>query len=75
MHKVARTTLWVPVERVFEELRAHIEGIVYPTIEAKVAAVEAIRAELDTNPERITQLTCWRWVEANLHDMPQNHVA
>jgi len=68
-------TLWVPVERVFEELRAHIEGIVYPTIEAKVAAVEAILAELDTDPERIKQLTRWHWIEANLHDLPQNHAA
>ena len=64
-----------PVERVFEELRAHIEGIVYPTIEAKVAAVEAILAELDTDPERIKQLTRWHWIEANLHDLPQNHAA
>lgn len=68
-------TFWVPVERVFEELRAHIEGIVYPTIEAKVAVVEAILAELDTDPERIKQLIRWHWIEANLHDLPQIHAA
>jgi transposase len=64
-----------PAERVFEELRAGIEGVAYPTIETKVAAVEAILAELDTDPERIKQLTRWHWIEANLHDLPQNHAA
>ncbi|HEX6509872.1 MAG TPA: hypothetical protein VF221_19780 [Chloroflexota bacterium] len=47
----------------------------YPIIEAKVAAVEAILAELDTGPERIKQLTRWHWIEANFHDLPQNRAA
>lgn len=39
-----------PIERVFEYLRARIEGVSYPTIDAKVAGVEAILAELDADP-------------------------
>jgi hypothetical protein len=51
-----------PAERVFEELRAGIEGVIYPTIEAKVAAVEAILDELDADPERVKRLTSWGWI-------------
>ena len=58
-----------------DEMRRGIDGVVYPTIEAKVAAVEAILAELDTDPARIKQLTRWHWIEANLHDLPQKHAA
>ncbi len=42
-----------PVERVFEYLQGKIEGVAYPTIEDKVAAVEAILEELDAHPERV----------------------
>lgn len=51
-----------PAERVFEELRAGIEGSVYPAIEAKVAAVEAILQELDADRERVKRLTHWPWI-------------
>jgi len=64
-----------PAERVFEELRAGIEGVVYPTIEAKVAAVEAILEELDRDPERVRRLTGWHWIVENLDDLPQKHAA
>jgi hypothetical protein len=64
-----------PAERVFEELRAGIEGTVYPTIEAKLAAVEAILEELDADPERVRRLTGWHWIAENLHVLPQDHAA
>ncbi len=64
-----------PAERVFEELRAGIEGIVYPTIDAKVAAVETILAELDADSERVKQLTGWHWIMDTLHQLPQDHAA
>lgn len=64
-----------PAERVFEELRAGIEGIIYPSIEAKVAAVEAILAELDADPERVRRLTGWHWIAENLHTLPHKHAA
>ena len=62
-------------ERVFEELRAGIEGVVYPTIEAKVAAVEVILEELDRDPERVRRLTGWRWIAENLDALPQDNAA
>jgi hypothetical protein len=62
-----------PVERVFEELRAGIEGTVYPTIEDKVAAVEAILQELDADPARVRRLTNWSWIADTLG--PKNHAA
>ncbi len=64
-----------PAERVFEHLRAAIEGIVYPTLEAKVAAVEAILAELDADPDRVKRLTGWHWIADNLRRLPQEHAA
>jgi transposase len=64
-----------PAERVFEHLRAQIEGIVYPTIEAKVDAVERILEDLDADPERITSLTGWRWITDTLSQLPQDHAA
>lgn len=64
-----------PAERVFEELRRGIEGVCYPTIEDKVAAVETILAELDADPYRVKRLTGWNWISDNLHDLPQTHAA
>ena len=64
-----------PAERVFEYLRGEIEGIVYPSIEAKVAAVEAILTELDAAPERVKQLTTWHWIADNLDLLPRENAA
>jgi len=64
-----------PAERVFEQLRAGIEGIVYPTLDAKVAAVEAILEELDADPERVKRLVGWHWIADNLHRLPANNAA
>ncbi len=49
-----------PAERVFQELRRAIEGQVYESIEAKVAAVEAVLERWDAGPERIYSLTNWQ---------------
>jgi hypothetical protein len=64
-----------PAERVFEELRAGIEGIVYPTIDAKVEAVEAILTELDADPERLRSLTNWHWIVDALDRLPRENAA
>lgn len=64
-----------PAERVFELLRAGIEGVVYRTIEDKVAAVEAILEELEADPKRVTRLTDWHWIRETLHQLPQDHAA
>lgn len=64
-----------PVERVFEHLRAGIEGVIYQTIEEKVSAVEAILQDLDADPERVKRLTNWHWIADTLTPCPQDHAA
>jgi hypothetical protein len=64
-----------PAERVFEHLRAGIEGEVYKRIDDKVAAVETILEDLDADPERVKRLTGWQWILETLHQLPQNHAA
>jgi DDE superfamily endonuclease len=64
-----------PVERIFEELRAQIEGVVYGTIEEKVAAVEGILEELDADPERVKRLAGWQWIVDSLHHHSSKNAA
>lgn len=51
-----------PAERVFEYLRAKIEGQVYGTIAAKKAAVEAELRALASAPDKIRRLAGWDWI-------------
>jgi transposase len=55
-----------PAERVFEYLRARIEGIVYGELEAKKEAVESELRKLAACPEKVRSLTCWDWIEKAL---------
>lgn len=64
-----------PAERVFEHLRAGIEGEVYPSLEAKVAAVEAILEELDADAERVKSLTGWHWIVDTLRPPSSENAA
>lgn len=64
-----------PVERVFELLRAGTEGVIYPSLEAKVAAVEALLDQLDADPERVKRLTGWHWIADALGHLPEDHAA
>jgi hypothetical protein len=59
-----------PVERLFQELRRAIEGVVYPNLEAKVAAVEAQLRGWDADPERVRQLMGWAWITDALAALP-----
>ena len=51
-----------PAERFFEELRRVVEGKVYDTMEAKVAAIEAELREWDADPDRVRRLVGWSWI-------------
>lgn len=64
-----------PAERVFEHLRARIEGEVYPSLDAKVAAVDALLEQLDAHPERVRSLTGWHWIADNLPRLPTENAA
>lgn len=59
-----------PAERVFEVLRGRIEGTVYATLDAKVAAVEAILQEWDADPARVRRLTGWAWIAEAFAALP-----
>ena len=59
-----------PAERVFEEVRRWIEGKVYPSLEAKVAAVVAYLTHLESNPNRVRALTGWDWIEDAIQHLP-----
>lgn len=51
-----------PPERFFEELRRAVEGKVYDTINAKMAAIEAELRQWDADPERVRRLVGWWWI-------------
>ena len=51
-----------PAERLIEEIRRTVEGQVYPTLEAKVAAVDAFLTTLDADPARVRPLAGWDWI-------------
>jgi hypothetical protein len=55
-----------PVERIFQYLRARIEGIVYGDLDAKKEAVEDELRKLAACPEKVQSLTCWDWIEKAL---------
>jgi DDE superfamily endonuclease len=64
-----------PAERIFEELRREVDGKVYPTLDAKVAAVHAALQKLDAAPDRVRSLTNWSWIAAAAQDLPTDIAA
>ena len=64
-----------PVERVFQELRRAAEGLVYATLEEKVAAVERELAALAADPDRVQRLAGWAWITATLTQLPAENPA
>jgi transposase len=59
-----------PAERVFEELRRAVEGRVWGTVEAKVAAVDTLLQDLARSPERVRRLAGWAWIQESLSSLP-----
>jgi hypothetical protein len=64
-----------PAERVFEEIRGKFEGRIYPTLDAKVAAVEHFLAELRADTARLRQLIGWTWISKALNQLPAENTA
>jgi hypothetical protein len=60
-----------PAERLFEEVRRHVEGHVYATLADKVAAVNAFLDELDAEPARVQRLCGWDWINAAIATLPE----
>lgn len=61
-----------PPERVFEELRRAVEGVVYGDIAHKVAAVEAVLLDLAADPARVQRLVGWEWIRQSLAALPSH---
>lgn len=59
-----------PAERVFEELRAEVEGVVSPTLDAKVAAMTARFARWDADPAAVRRLAGWGRLTAASDALP-----
>jgi hypothetical protein len=59
-----------PAERVFQEVRRHVEGRVYASVAEKQAVVDAYLAELAADPARVRQLCGWDWLTAALDALP-----
>lgn len=65
-----------PAERIFAEVRRWVEGQVYDSLEAKVAAVEAFLSALASDAQRVCRLAGWEWIVTSLKERanpaPQN---
>ena len=59
-----------PAERVFEEVRRWVEGVLYDSVSAKRAAVERYLGDLSSDPVRVKRLTGWHWIRESLEALP-----
>ncbi len=59
-----------PAERLFEEIRRHVEGKVYATLDDKAAVVQALLEKLDADPIRVRRLCGWEWINAAIATLP-----
>jgi transposase len=55
-----------PGERVFQEIRRAIEGLVYPSLLDKRHAVDDFLTKLAANPDAVKRLCFWHWIEQSL---------
>jgi transposase len=58
-----------PVERLIEESRRVVEGKVYDTLDAKVAAIEAELRKGDVDADRVRRLADWDWIRDTLNQL------
>jgi len=59
-----------PAERVFEEVRRHIEGAVYPSLKAKTAAIDHLLRQMRADKPRLKRLIGWNWIKQVLEQLP-----
>ena len=59
-----------PAERVFEEVRRHIEGEVYPSLQAKRSAIDQVLRQLRADKTRLNRLVGWAWINQSLAHLP-----
>ena len=61
-----------PAERVFEEVRRHVEGRVYPSLMAKRDAIEHLLRQLKSDKPRLKRLIGWDWINQALAQLPND---
>jgi len=59
-----------PAERVFEEVRRHVEGRIYESLHDKREEAESYLKELASDPERVKSLCGWAWLRESLESLP-----
>ena len=59
-----------PAERLSEEVRRHVEGRVYATLDDKAADVQAFLEQLDADPPRVRRLCGWDWITTAITSLP-----
>ncbi len=59
-----------PAERVFEEVRRRVEGLVYPSLRAKRDAIDHLLRQLRADKARLKQLVGWEWINQSLALLP-----
>jgi hypothetical protein len=64
-----------PAERLFEAIRARIEGEVYATLDDKCARLDAILAEWDAQPDQVRSLVRWPWILDAYDQLPAASMA
>lgn len=60
-----------PAERIFEELRRDIEGIIYPSLNAKQYRIDQFLRRLRADKDRLRQLVSWNWIEDIFSRLPK----
>jgi len=64
-----------PAERIFEEPRRAVEGVVYASLDDKVDAVTRELRRLDTNPDLVRSLAGWDWINEALEQPTLDYAA
>jgi hypothetical protein len=59
-----------PAERVFQEVRRHVEGRLYASVAEKQAVVDRYLVGLAADPARVRHLCGWAWLTAALDALP-----
>ena len=59
-----------PAERIFEEIRRAVEGLVYPSLDAKQYRIDHFLRRLRADKERLRSLVSWHWIENVFQQLP-----
>lgn len=59
-----------PAERIFEEIRREIEGVVYPSLRAKRNRIHQFLRRLPADKDRLALLVYWDWISERFDQLP-----